>query len=81
MNETINISQKNLNLENMISNQISKLNEYQQFKLLEFINSLFLNKEKETNNLLKYFGFIEKNELELMKNAILDCEKIDYNEW
>ena len=43
MNETINISQKNLNLENMISNQISKLNEYQQFKLLEFINSSNLN--------------------------------------
>ncbi len=78
MNETINISQKNLNLENMISNQISKLNEYQQFKLLEFINSLFLNKEKETNNLLKYFGFIEKNELELMKNAILDCKKMRF---
>ena len=81
MDKTINILHKNHNLQNLISQSISKLNKYQQIKLLEFINSLFLNTKEDTNKLLKYSGFIEKTELELMKKAILDCEKIDYNEW
>jgi len=68
-------------LQMLIWKSISQLDKYQQIKLLEFINSLFLNIKQETNKLLKYAGCIEKSDLELMKTAINDCEKIDENEW
>ena len=63
----------------LIWESISQLDKHQQIKLLEFINSLFLN--VNPNKLLKYAGCIEKSDLELMKTAISDCEKIDHNEW
>ncbi|MBI4649266.1 MAG: hypothetical protein HY738_22385 [Bacteroidia bacterium] len=65
----------------MIWQSITRLDRYQQMKLLEFINSLFYNVEKKANKLLKYAGCITKEELVLMKTAITDCEKIDNNEW
>ena len=65
----------------LIWKSISRLDKYQQLKLLDFVNSLFFNVKQETNALLKYAGCIPKSELELMKTAITDCEKIDYNEW
>lgn len=65
----------------IIRQSISRLDRYQQMKLLEFINSLFYNVEKKTNKLLKYAGCIAKDELILMKTAITDCEKTDNNEW
>jgi hypothetical protein len=72
---------KQQDLQLLIWQSISQLDKYQQIKLLEFINSLFLNVKQETNKLLKYEGCISKEELKLMKSAIADCEKIDHNEW
>jgi hypothetical protein len=72
---------QNHDIQMLIWKSISQLDKYQQIKLLEFINSLFLNVKQETNKLLKYEGCIAKDELELMKTAISDCEKIDNNEW
>jgi hypothetical protein len=68
---------QNQDIQILIWKSISQLDKNQQIKLLEFINSLFLNIKQETNKLLKYAGYIEKNDLELMKTAISDCEKID----
>lgn len=68
-------------MQNLIWQSISQLDKYQQIKVLEFINSLFLNVKQETNKLLKYAGYFSKDELELMSAAITDCEKIDENEW
>jgi len=68
-------------IETSIWQAISRSDKFQQMKLLEFINSLFLNeKQKNNNKLLKYAGCIEKDELKLMTAAIADCEKIDDNE-
>jgi hypothetical protein len=80
MNTIYNTYQKQ-DLQMQIWQSVERLDEYQQIKLLEFINSLFLNVKQETNKLLKYAGCISKDELELMKTAIADCEKIDHNEW
>ena len=68
-------------MSSIIWQSISRLDRYQQIKLLEFINSLLYKVEKKTNKLLKYAGCIAKNELALMKTAITDCEKVDNNEW
>ena len=65
----------------LIWQSVSRLDKNQQLKLLDFINSLYFNVKQETNILLKYAGCIHRNDLELMKTAITDCEKIDYNEW
>jgi len=80
MYPTYNTYQKH-DLQMQIWHSVERLDEYQQIKLLEFINSLFLNVKQETNKLLKYAGCISKDEIELMKTAIADCEKIDHNEW
>ena len=68
-------------LQLLIWQSISRLDKFQQIKLLEFVDSLVLNIKQEPNKLLKFEGCIEKSELELMKTAIADCEKIDTNEW
>ncbi len=65
----------------LIWRSVSQLDKFQQIKLLEFINSLFLNAKQDTNKLLKYAGCIAKDDLNLMKTAITDCDKIDQNEW
>jgi len=76
-----NINYKNQDIQMQIWNSLSKLEYDQQLKLLDLINTLFLNVEDKHNNLLKYSGYIEKDELDLFKASIKDCEKIDYNEW
>jgi len=77
---TIISTQKTSDLGKQIWESVSHLDKYQQIKLLEFINSLSFKGNNETN-LLKYAGYIDKSELELMKTAISDCAKIDQNEW
>lgn len=72
---------QNQDIQLLIWKSVSQLDNNQQVKLLEFINSLFLNEEQETNKLLKYAGSIETDDLEKMKTAIADCEKNDSNEW
>jgi len=72
---------QNQDIQSLIWKSISQLDKYQQIKLYEFINSLFLNEKQASNRLLKYAGCIEKSELDLMRTAISDCEKIDHNEW
>lgn len=76
---TGNSNNKDLNL--LIKQSILRLDKYQQIKLLEFINSLNVNKVQKPNILLKYEGCIEESELDLMRSAIEDCEKIDEDEW
>jgi len=66
-------------IQTLIWQSVSRLDKYQQIKLLEFINSLYFNQKQ--NKLLKYAGYIAKEELALMKNAINECEKIDNSEW
>ena len=79
MNTTTTYQQQDLQM--LIRQSVSRLDKYQQLKLLNFINSLFLNVKQESNKLLKHAGCIAKSELVLMKTGIKDCEKIDYNEW
>ena len=80
MNTLIN-TYRQQNIQSLIWQSVDRLDKFQQIKLLEFINSMVLNVKQETNALLKYAGCIPKTELELMKTAITDCEKIDHNEW
>jgi len=79
MNTTLTYQQQNL--PTLIWQSISQLDKYQQIKLLDFINSFFKPTERKPNNLSKYAGCISKDQLEQMKTAISDCEKIDRNEW
>jgi hypothetical protein len=76
---TDNYNKKDLSL--LIKQSILRLDKYQQIKLFEFINSLNVNNTQKSNILLKYEGCIEKGELDLMRTAIKDCEKIDKDEW
>ena len=78
---TLSNNYQQQNIQTLIWQSVARLDKYQQIKLLEFINSMVLNVKQETNALLKYAGCIPKSELELMKTAITDCEKIDHNEW
>ena len=78
---TLTNTYQHQDIQMLIWQSVSRLDKHQQLKLLDFINSLYLNIKKETNTLLKYAGCIPKSELELIKTAITDCEKIDYNEW
>ena len=68
-------------IQEIISESIARLDKYQQIKLLEFIDSIFINKKTKPCGITKYAGCIAKDELKLMKTAIKDCEKIDNNEW
>ncbi|PID89519.1 MAG: hypothetical protein CSB01_01695 [Bacteroidia bacterium] len=79
MNTSINTYQQQ-NIKDLIWQSVARLDRYQQIKLLEFINSMIIDVKQETNALLKYAGCIPENELELIKTAITDCEKIDHNE-
>lgn len=74
-------SYNNNDIQKLIMQSVSQLDKNQQIKLLEFINSLFIPAEKESNPLLQFAGCIDADELNLMKTAISDCDKIDHNEW
>jgi uncharacterized protein (DUF2164 family) len=63
----------------LVAEAISHLDEFQQLKLLEFINALTGPNHK--NKILSHAGTIEPSELQRMEEAIKDCEKIDGNEW
>jgi hypothetical protein len=63
----------------LVVEAISHLDEFQQLKLLEFINALTGPVQK--NKLLSHAGAIAPSELRLMEEAIKDSEKIDHNEW
>lgn len=63
----------------LVAEAISHLDEFQQLKLLEFIQALTGPVGK--NKLLSHAGAIAPSELQLMEEAIKDCEKIDHNEW
>jgi hypothetical protein len=76
-----NNTYSNSDLQFQIWNSVNELNYNQQLKLLDFINSLFLKTEHKNNDIIKFAGIIEKDELETMKISIKDCEKIDLNEW
>jgi hypothetical protein len=73
---------KNQDINTLILQSISKLDTFQQIKLFEFITALTGVKEKNSQNIARYAGFISKEELNLMKQSIEEgCEKIDNNEW
>ncbi len=65
-----------------IEQSLGKLNPYQQKKLLEFLESLIVEPDKEKQKLLRFAGSFDQADLALMQQAIADgCEKIDNNEW
>ncbi len=78
---------KTENLSQNIERYIAMLNEQQQTKLLEFIQSLIIDQqpkspENKKEKLLKFAGSIDKSDLKLMEEAINnDCEKIEKDEW
>lgn len=76
-----NNTYSNSDLQFQIWNSVNELNYNQQLKLLDFINSLFLKAEHKNNDIIKYAGIIDKDDLVTMTNSIKDCEKIDLNEW
>ncbi len=76
MSSSINTYQQE-NIKALIWQSIARLDKFQQIKLLEFINSMAMDAKQDENILLKYAGCMPKNELESMKTAINNCEKID----
>ncbi len=80
MSSLINTYQQQ-NIKALIWQSIVRLDTFQQIKLLEFINAMAGDTKQGDDVLLKYAGCIPKSELETMKTAITDCEKIDHNEW
>jgi hypothetical protein len=66
---------------NNIQHSLGQLSQYQQRKLLEFIDSM-ISVKRNKGDLLKFAGSIEPDELRKMELAINEgCEKIDGNEW
>ena len=73
---------KNQDINTLILQSISKLDNFQQIKLYEFIIALTATKEKNSQNLAKYAGLISKEDLSRMKQSIEEgCNNIDENEW
>lgn len=66
---------------NNIQYSFGQLSQYQQRKLIEFIESM-ISAKRNKGDLLKFAGSIEPEELKKMELAINEgCEKIDRNEW
>lgn len=74
---------RNMEIQESILSSIKRLTLDQQIKLLNFINSMIETREEVSNknNLLKFVGVFEKEDLKEMEDAIEDCEKIDEDEW
>lgn len=71
-----------IELKESITQAIQRLTYDQQLKLLEFINAMIQRTpEKGPSKLLKFAGFFEKEALEEIEHAIIDCEQIDEDEW
>ncbi len=69
----------------VISKEIKKglkaLNQNDKKRVLEYIRSILKNKKKKVDA-LHYYGSIDRQDAESIKNAIENgCEKIDHNEW
>ena len=65
-----------------IEHFIGQLSEHQKIKLLEFLESMTMEKKKARMDLEKFAGSIDRDDLELMEQAIAEgCEKIDAHEW
>jgi len=69
----------------IISSEIKKslkaLNRSEQKRVLEYIRAILKNKKKKVDA-LHYYGSIDRQDAESIKNAIENgCEKIDHNEW
>jgi hypothetical protein len=76
------INYNNQDINGLIMQSLSKLDNFQQLKLLDFIISLVGKKDTNPEKLLRYAGAIDKKDISLMKAAIEDgCEKVDNNEW
>lgn len=61
---------------------LDKLDSLQRRRLLAFIESMVSSRKEEKKQMLKFAGAFEKEELELIRNAIAEgCENIDHNEW
>ena len=71
-------------IEQAISGHLKNLNTDEQRKILEFARALNLSKLKGTHgkDLIKFASSIDKDDLNLMKDAIeAECEKVNDNEW
>lgn len=67
-----------------INHYLKNLNTEEQRKILEFARALNLSKLKGTpgKDLIKFASSIDKDDLNLMKDAIeAECEKVNDNEW
>ncbi len=72
----------NFEIQESLAQSISQLTLSQQLKLLDFIKSIQIKKQKKKpDDLLKFAGAFDQEALKEMKNAIKDCEQIDDNEW
>jgi hypothetical protein len=65
-----------------IEHFIGQLSDYQKIKLMEFLESMTREKKTSRVDLLKFAVSIDRDDLELMEQAIAEgCEKIDAHEW
>ncbi len=67
-----------------IINELDKLSQEQQKKILDYVLKLKISKKKtiKGKDLINFSGTIRKEDLVAMKKAIVDgCEKVDINEW
>jgi hypothetical protein len=65
-----------------IEHFIGQLSDHQKIKLMEFLESMTREKKTSRVDLLKFAGSIDRDDLELMEQAIAEgCEKIDAHEW
>lgn len=72
------------NLQAELAEELKRLNEVQQRKVLEFARTFKAQPLQGVpgKDLLKFAGLIEPEELKLMAQAIEeDCGKIDYESW
>ncbi len=63
-----------------VAEALSHLDEFQQLKLLEFINALIGPDQYRKEKLLEFAGSIEPADLNLMEQAIKEADKTDEDE-
>ncbi|RJX25490.1 MAG: hypothetical protein C4554_07230 [Dethiobacter sp.] len=71
-------------LKEKIINELDRLSQEQQKKLLDYVLTLKMSNKKAVKGekLLDFSGAISKEDLAVMEKSIKEgCEKVDLNEW
>ena len=70
-----------LEIQQSILRALSRMSLAQQYKLLEFINSMIAVQRVEPKGILRFAGVFDASDAQEFKASLKDCEQIDKDEW